>query len=204
MSLSLEVGVHMNPGADAARVRAEFEAINSLLRQNGLSAHSEPLGGFERWGDNVGMWKNVYLLRRAAAHLHRDGKLPEPAGVDEPECDALGDLPDTVYPQVMGFDVDCIYVPVEFSKPLLPAPSAAGVIDGRCVGSSVVLQRECADLSRSLVRRSVRPPDLDRLIDGGQSREEFVSGFEIEARVCLRLWRAASVSMASKAALVFM
>ena len=85
MGLSIEVGIladlNQNDQEGAQRCREEFATLNRFLASQGLAPHAEPesceVFSCDMWG-----YSGLHYLRRIAAHLDLQKRLPPPGDED--------------------------------------------------------------------------------------------------------------------------
>jgi hypothetical protein len=210
----------------AASLREQLSALNDVLREHGLAEHHEPEGAdwdplsFDLYG-----YSGLHYLRRVAAHLDRDGVLPEPGrenASDDPVLAETYELAEgksvgllgrlrhksTELPATGGFDhlvhhsdAEGFYVPQAFRR-VLRAP---GVV-GELVGSSVILRDELERLGRALELPDALDPEDEALWHAAESQGEGETTWErygVESFTCARLHAAAEASIEHHAAIVF-
>jgi hypothetical protein len=223
MGLNVVVGalidLHDPEGVD--NLRAEFAAVNEALHEAGLPEHDEPERAdwdpvdFDMWGHG-----GLHYLRRAAAHLDREGELPEPGTTESVDNDpvmeryydratsALRGLLQAFGPKKKGrfdhlmlhSDAEGFYVPITFGDVLVSEKVA-----GDLIGSSQALLDELTRVARALGL----PPDLDPASDEAfeaaenQGSGEGWKAYGVEWLTCLQLLAAARASVERQAAIVF-
>lgn len=181
MGLDLIVGVVAAcPDADdRTNLRKQFAAINKRLAHFGLPPHDENERLRKPYAVQMYGYAGLHYLRRAAAHLYFEGKLPE--SVVEPADDEDGavawesprvkqwyesladdadDSPYITYTTrskagsrfehlMMHSDCEGYYVPVPFDR-VLPHVKGMSRVAGGELGSSHALMRECEVLAKAM------------------------------------------------------
>lgn len=204
MGLTLAVGflsqaAREEDEADLAEIKKPYEALNEILMSYGLPEHNEPLDIPENDLFEAKMWGYVGLhyVRRMAAHLACEGRLPSPgthqdAPTDDPMIGRLIQMLLEAYKTRHGkrrlfpfsfkskapstppyehllchSDADGFYVPQNFEHVLFDSEESRPGIGGM-VGSSVRLLEECLTLAEAISL----PPDMDH------ENEEFWTNVE--------------------------
>lgn len=213
MGLNMIVGVPGNARDDCAgMVRADFVAIGELLERAGAGRWTEPdpvgvqVTEFEMWG-----YSGLHAVRRLAVHLAASGCLPEPLGEDRRASDdpllrkvyeALpSDPPEPFDHLIHHSDCEGYYVPVDFAHVIVSQKTP-----GRHLGSSVRLLAEVRRLALALGLPEDLDPDSEEVVDAADSEEPAAEGWQrygVESYGCLQLLRAAKLSIATGAAIVF-
>lgn len=170
MGLALEVGmladliVHDEEGAQW--FREDLAKLDGVLQRAGLAAHVEPADSAVHSASTYG-YSGLHYLRRCAAHLQYNGRLPPPLAPDE---QAMHDPRYTQYSAefvdendgaepgtfakpsprlfdhlIMHSDAEGFYVPQDFERVIIADDESYGWI-----GSSHTLRRECARLAAAL------------------------------------------------------
>ena len=156
---------------NAARLEAQFAAVNQALAAAGIPPHEEPknLAADRRWSGDMFGYSGVHYLRRIAAYVASGRSLPRPGddgASDDPVLDAYFAVVDGRAPNLFGrilgrpkparafdhlivhSDAEGYYLPLEFRDVIIPDEELE--IDGGMIGSSVVLLRECERLAKVL------------------------------------------------------
>lgn len=164
MGLTLVVGALAEAleqdGEHAARLDAQFAAVNKALVAAGLPTHNEPrtLLPDRRWSGDMYGYSGVHYLRRIAAYVASGRSLPRPGddgASDDPVLDAYFAVVDGRAPSLFGrmlgrprparafdhlivhSDAEGYYLPIEFREVVIPDESLE--IDGGMIGSSPML-----------------------------------------------------------------
>ncbi|MFN2565440.1 MAG: hypothetical protein ABR499_10575 [Gemmatimonadaceae bacterium] len=232
MGLTLEVGALASlldedaASAAAARLEAQFEAVNRALSAAGLPPHHEPrdLAPDKRWSGDMYGYSGVHYLRRIAAYVAAGRSLPRPGddgASDDPVLGAYFAVVEGRAPSLFGrmlrrphparafdhlivhSDAEGFYLPLEFRDVLLPDEELE--IDGGMIGSSPMLLRECERLATVLHIPPDVTPDSDELVDAAESQGEGKGylRYGVEVFTCVQLREAARRSVETGAALVF-
>lgn len=218
MGLSIEVGIL----ADLKEVdedgfvtyRQQFARINRYLRVHALPEHQEPENIEPKSWDLGGYWP-LHSLRRMAAWIHLEGRLPPNFGTRNSNNDPILDryydvearqVPETSKPYfdhlVFHSDTEGFYLPRHFFEIMFPDEELG--IDGEMIGSAKRLLEECTILAKVLQI----PVDIDLAhlpLEKPESQVEtsLWKYFATEAHVCTVLQRAARFSLEKGAAIVF-
>jgi hypothetical protein len=211
---------------NAARLDAQFAAVNQALAAAGLPAHTEPrsLAADRRWSGDMYGYSGVHYLRRVAAYVASGRSLPRPGddgASDDPVLDAYFAVVDGRAPSLFGrmlgrprparafdhlivhSDAEGYYLPLEFRDVIIPDESLE--IDGGMIGSSPILLRECERLAKALGIPSDLTTESDELVEAAESQGEgdgyLRYGQEVFA--CVQLREAARRSVETGAAIVF-
>ena len=230
MGLTLVVGAlaeaHELDGENAARLEAQFAAVNKALVAAGLPTHSEPtsLAAERRWSGDMYGYSGVHYLRRIAAYVAAGRSLPRPGddgASDDPVLDAYFAVVDgrapTLFGRMLGrpkparafdhlivhSDAEGYYLPLEFRDVIIPDEELE--IDGGMIGSSPALLRECERLAKVLGIPPDVTPESDELIEAAESQGEGAGYLRYgqEVFACVQLREAARHSVESGAAIVF-
>jgi hypothetical protein len=218
MGLCLEIGI-------LAQLRGEdldafgfylsqFEAVNEVLQLNGRPLHQEPSDArCETWSCEMYAYSGVHYLRRIAAHVWTNGRLPSPGDDDaaeDPAChryyDSVEDpsTPPRPFDHLMlHSDAEGFYLPQLFS-PVIYTTEEQDVM-GNIIGSSVALARELEQLAELLhLPLDIEPdgPEIWEALELQGSRRKGWQRYGIESFTCLRLYQGCVRSMRTGAALV--
>jgi len=228
MGLSLEVGILSDlKEADAegfAHFAESFARLGSFLRQLGLPPHCEP-DDSKVWSGDMYGYSGLHYLRRLAAHVEYENRLPQP-GNDDSSKDVLlaryyddycarqgfvGKLlgrkprrPKGFNHLVMHSDAEGYYLPIDFADVLFPPDELR--IPGGMVGSTHRLQNECLKLKEILRIPERLTQECDELCEAMEHQgegEELWSRYGIECFSCVQLLAACEASLQSGAAIVF-
>lgn len=213
MGLNMIVGVLVDAEDDYTEmVRTDFVAIGELLERAGTRQWTEPdlVEGqdphFEMWG-----YSGLHTVRRLAAHLAADGRLPEPLdeahrATDDPLLSNVyktlpGDPPGPFDHLIHHSDREGYYVPVDFAHVIVDKKAPGGYL-----GSSVRLLAETRRLAEALGLPEDLDPDSDEVFEATDAEEPATAGWQrygVESYVCLQLLQAAKLSIATGAAIAF-
>ena len=170
MGLALEVGMladlTVNDEQGAEWFREDLRRLDGVLVSAGLAAHVEPAESAVHSASTYG-YSGLHYLRRCAAHLQYDNRLPPPLGPNEQAMhDPLyarygaefvneneGAAPGTLAKPssrlfdhlIMHSDAEGFYTPQDFDRVIIAGDQAYG-----WVGSSHALRRECARVAAAL------------------------------------------------------
>lgn len=170
MGLALEVGMLadliVNDDEGAEWFREDLKKLDMVLAKAGLAAHSEPAESAVHSTSAYG-YSGLHHLRRCAAHLQYNGRLPSPLAPDEQAMDdplyarysaefadenegaepgALAKSSPRLFDHlIMHSDAEGFYVPQDFDRVVISNDQAYG-----WVGSSYALSRECVRLAAAL------------------------------------------------------
>ena len=221
MGLSLEVGILAdlvkNDEEGAAHYRKVFERLNRYLATQGLAPHREPEQG-KVWSTSMYGYAGLHYLRRIAAHLDYNGKLPPPGergAANDPVLERyFKDFESRLIiaqPRERRFDhliihsdAEGYYLPQDFAAVLFPGPDYA--IAGGMIGSSHRLLAECQRLAKALEVPADLDPEGEELWQATEHQGAARSGWQrygIESYTCVRLLLAAERSIETGAAVVF-
>lgn len=226
MGLEITVGflaMLKDSGEETGDTETEFGKVNALLRACRLPEHHEPLDLGERDYVSYGMigYGGLHYLRRIAAHLWAEGRMPspgDPRSPKDPVTDQYFANLDRVitgpgagarapvrFEHLMNHsDADGFYVPIEFERVLLDTPTAT--VQGAALGSSQTLMRECEELARGLVLPLEMDPESAELWEATKSQGQGDTRWKryaFESFTCSRLYHAAKASVDLRAAIVF-
>lgn len=194
----------------AEMVRTDFAVIGELLDRAGAGRWAEPAAieseEFEMWG----YW-GLHTVRRLAAHLAENGRLPEPLeDAHRASDDALlnkayatppSDPPGPFDHLIYHSDCEGYYVPVAFEHVIVDEKAAGGYL-----GSSVRLLEETRRIAQALSLPEDLDPDSEEVFEAAGGDEAATEGWQrygVEAYVCLKLLRAAELSVATGSAIAF-
>jgi hypothetical protein len=219
MGLSVEVGIIAdlleNDEEGAEHVREEFEILSRYLVSIGLKPHVEP-HDIVVWSCDLHGYSGLHYLRRVAAHLHYNRKLPTPGdntAAKDPVLDRYysdfdrSDLRKsfgTFDHLIVHSDAEGYYIPQDFPRVLIPGD--AFPIAGGMVGSSQQLREECRKIASSLELPLDLDPEDDLVLQATESQGSGDSTWKrygIESYSCLQLHYAANWSLKTGAAIVF-
>jgi hypothetical protein len=233
MGLDVIVGIvaaARDADEDAYRhFQSQFAAINRVLRSLRLPPHPEPDRLEEVLELRVGAYSDLHRLRRAAAYLQKEDRLPPPmdGGLPPSEDPVLAayasDLNSKatwpwhhgvrLYTSKRGQNYDqlilhsdCMgyYLPQTFAFVIQPGKKTG--IHGE-IGSSSGLLAELEPLAKALeLPTDVDPEDrewLATLESPSQDSDVPWRRYPVEAHACLVLIRAAQASIRADAAIVF-
>lgn len=170
MGLALEVGMladlTANDEEGAEWFREDLRKLDGVLARAGLFAHVEPVESAVHSTSTYG-YSGLHYLRRCAAHLQYDNRLPPPLGsneqamhdpvymrysaefVDENDGAEAGTMakpsPRLFDHLIMHSDAEGFYVPQDFDRVVIADDQAYG-----WVGSSYALRRECTRVAAAL------------------------------------------------------
>jgi hypothetical protein len=214
MGLDVTVGVFTLVEAGDTEYEAylleQFGAINVTLRECGLPSHAEPeaLAPERTFCQRIGTYGTLHVLRRFAVRIAVDGMLPAPAIGTQDDL-----LKSRCFDEGIGggrfshlidhSDAEGYYLPIRFPEVLHADPA---LVAGGWIGSSYQLLEECRELAGWLEVPLDLDPDSDELW-GAASETDGTDilwrRYAIESGVCVRLFRAAQVSVETGAAIVF-
>ncbi|KDN86498.1 hypothetical protein [Kitasatospora cheerisanensis] len=211
MGLDVVVGALIGAEEDTADwFRGECATIRAVLEREGLPAWQEPLEG-QQFGDRVWGYSGLHTLRRLAAHLAADGRLPEPLAEGErasqdPVLQRMyEDIPDDPAGPfdhlIHHSDCEGYYVPVEFGPVLVDEELSGGAL-----GSSVRLLAELRALAEALgLPEGLDPdgPEVEGALEGEDTGPEPWRRYGTESFICLQLMRAARHSVETGAVMAF-
>ena len=216
MGLNMVVGILADPedldeDDYTDMLRADFMVVREVLDRAGAGPWDEPAlnerdtASFEMWG-----YSGLHTVRRLAAHLAQNARLPEPLkgqkATDDPLLKkAYADLPgdsDSPFTHLI-YHSDCegYYVPVDFEQVIVDERLAGGYL-----GSSVRLLTETRSITAALGLPEDLDPDSDEIFQAAETETPAGNGWQrygIESYVCLRLIHAAEHSIETGAAIVF-
>ena len=227
MGLAIEVGYLADVLEDeegAADFREQLSKLNVCLKACGLNEHVEPqtcpVFSAEMYG-----YSGIHYLRRIAAHLDLRGKLPAP-GADNAAKDpvlaeycALFDKPkQSLFGRLFGrkqnsrhfdhliyhSDAEGYYVPQRFTEVLFTPETMD--IPGGMIGSSQQLLQETSQLAQALQLPLDLDPESQAVWDASDSQgkgDTLWQRYGVESFTCLRLHRAAKLSVSNSALIVF-
>lgn len=211
MGLDVMVGALVGAEDDTAEwFRAECAAIGAVLEREGAPGWQEPESG-PRLGERIWGYSGLHTLRRLAAHLAANGRLPEPLAegaraTDDPVLEAAHDDVfrdlDSPYDHLIHHsDCEGYYAPVDF-----PAVLVDDTLTGGYLGSSVRLLAELELLAGALGLPDDLDPDSEEVVEASDAPDPAAEGWRrygVEAFICLQLRRAARLSVETGAVLVF-
>ena len=229
MGLGLEVGVladlYQNDEEGYEYYLNQFTAINQHLEQEGLPIHNEPLD-CENWGCEMYGYSGLHYLRRIAAYIDCDGKLPSPGDENAHKDDVVNGYYEKYLGKSsgplkkifkkprnyhLGFnhlmlhnDADGFYLPIDFEEVQFTEDTLE--IAGNMVGSSIKLLEECQRLAKALEIPENIDEQSEELWDAagsqGQSSIKWKK-YGIESFTCVNLLIACRKSIETGAAIVF-
>ncbi|PJN22020.1 hypothetical protein CG736_29815 [Kitasatospora sp. CB02891] len=211
MGLDVMVGALIGAEEDVADwFREECATIGAVLEREGLPGWQEPVDG-PRFSDRVWGYSGLHTLRRVAAHLAANGRLPEPLAEgdrasEDPELrEAYYDIPDDPAGPfdhlIHHSDCEGYYVPVDFGPVLIDEELSGGML-----GSSVRLLAELRTVAEALGLPADLDPYADEVtavLDGEVADPEGWQRYGAESFICLQLMRAAELSVRTGAAIAF-
>lgn len=186
-----------------------YEPLFKALVEAGLHPYTEPdckgdaFFSCQMWG-----YSGVHYLRRIAAYIGLDKEVPGPGGDNPADDPVLIEYYDYLAPGfehlVMHSDAEGFYVPLDFEDVIYPSEELG--VAGGIVGSSVRLLSECTRLAAWLELPLDLDPESEEVWDAADSPA--VDGpkwkqYGKESFACIRLIKAAKVSIDSGAAIVF-
>lgn len=218
MGLSITVGIRASALEDGAVPKDYFAGVNAHLAAAGLPAHVEPV--CEAWGAEMYGYSGLHYLRRVAASLALRGVVPPPGDEHAPDdpllhqyyeratgtARGLRRLLGRPRPRRLGFDhlmlhsdAEGYYVPIDFEQVIIVGDGA------EMIGSSQRLQAECTRLRDALGIPADLDPEGDEVwaAADAQGAGEGWRRYGIESFTCVRLLRAAELSVARGAAIEF-
>lgn len=213
MGLAIGVGMLAEFSAKdskaAARMRADFKHINTVLAQRGLEPHKEPekFSGSLKTRASLTSFPYSWLhyLRRFAAHVMRDPKwVPYPIepGEDPADDPVLHQMYRRLSSHLLCHsDSEGYYIPQDFEELILDPKHE---IRGGVLGSSQRLQEELLLLADPL---EIAVGDDGRLSDDiarvVSSQRPAGAPYAVERLVWLALFEAARLSIEHQTAIVF-
>lgn len=229
MGLSVIVGYLADQIANdeegAEWFRESLDNLNEFLPTVELKAHQEPEICPIYYCDMYG-YSGLHYLRRVAAHLDLRGKLPEPGSRDVDNQDPAQDEVLAEYMErfvadyekelavevararqfdhlIVHSDAEGYYIPQNIDH-VLVAPDELEL--SGFIGSSNALRDECVKLASALELPLDIDPEAEEVWQAAESQGiGFVKWqrYGIESYCCLRLYRAATHSLETGAAIVF-
>ena len=214
MGLALEVGLladlRVNDEEGYEHLTQQFVLINEALKAEDLPSHNEPVELDRIWSCGMYGYSGLHYLRRIAAHIWNNGKLPGPGDRNVPDdpliLDAICMVNATPFQHLLCHsDSQGYYLPIDFEDVIYPDRKLK--IAGEMIGSSYRLLAKCERLAAVLEL----PLDLDHNDksvweavehQGAKSKEKWQS-YGIESFTCLALVNACRVSIQVGAAIVF-
>lgn len=229
MGLALVVG-HLadqieNDPEGAEWFRNDMQKLNSFLATQNLPPHIEPEKCEVYWCSMLG-YSGLHYLRRVAASLALQSKIPKPGNPDSTQLDvADGDLMNDYLARLTAIyedesknpfksplkfthlichsDTEGYYIPQDFTYVLL-SPDDLGLAE--MIGSSNRLLAECEELALALELPLELDPEAEEVIEAVNNQgtgEKKWQQYGIEAFHCLRLHKAAKHSIETGAAIKF-
>jgi hypothetical protein len=228
MGLALEVGIladlRENDEEGYEYFRSQFEVLNSYLHQLNIPAHAEP-EDCDVWSCEMFGYSGLHYLRRVAAHLDTNGRLPPPGDDDSSKDPVLAGYYQAAEGAKASFmsrllgrqkiqrkfdhlvlhsDAEGFYLPIEFQDVIFPDESLE--IAGGMVGSSYQLLKECKRIAAALEIPDDLDETSDALWEAADSQGEGSLKWErygIESFSCVCLMRGCRKSIETGASLVF-
>ncbi len=205
--------------------KSDFDGLNKYLASVGLPRHEEP-EDCEVWSRDMYGYSGLHYLRRIAAHLDLEGKMPGP-GYEKAFSDAVLQrycrLADTKKRGILGWlgirpkpatrtfdhliihsDAEGYYLPIDFKDVLVPDESFR--VPGGTIGSSVRLLDELRRLAEALqIPKELDIDDAESWVtEEGQGKgAEQWQRYAVESFSCLCLMGACEHSVKTGAVLVF-
>lgn len=199
--------------------------VNEALATVGLPTHIEPedLSPTDEVSSAMFGYSGLHYLRRIAAHITYNGKIPSP-GNDKASKDPLLEkyYQESIAPAPAGLskwfsrprkfmfnhlilhsDAEGYYLPADFEDVIFP--DGALKIPGAMIGSSRRLLAECQSLAKALHLPTDIDPESEELWEAAdeQGKGEGWRAYGVESFTCIRLIRACEASLRSGAAIVF-
>lgn len=196
----------------------DFQQMNKLLRAAGLSEHHEP-NNCETWNEDLYGYSGLHLLRRVAAHLHFEDKLPEPVaeeyddGLVERYYQELSEENHGMFSYVSSglfdhlifhSDAEGYYLPVDFERVFFVPEEPE--IPGSFLGSVQQLYKECERLAEALQIPEEIDVGSQALWKATESQGEGQTQWErygMESHSCVVLCAACEHALEHEAAIVF-
>ncbi len=195
--------------------KRQLAQVGECLRRSGLPPHVEPEDVVVSAWDLAGYWP-LHCLRRLAAWVNLEGRLPPPGDEDSSEDPLVERYYDfergcrdgqplvSFDHLIFHSDVEGYYVPVDFPEVLFPDEDLE--IDGGMVGSVQRLLAECELLARVLeLPEDPDPASLD-LAKAAGSQGQGDSRWQqygVESLACATLLAAARAALERGTAIVF-
>lgn len=231
MGLCLVVGVLQDMQDDEEAVadfEEQFSEVNRLLRAKGLPEHHEPRTPAvdQHWSCDMIGYSGLHYLRRLAAHLWAENKLPPPGdhsaandplltryyvSMGQSTASGLGRLFGRGKPLGPRFDhlirhsdAEGYYLPQPFDD-VLYDHEGTGVAGG-IIGSMPRLLAECEQLAQVLEFPLDLDPESEEVYEAVESQGEGKTTWErygVESYSCLVLHHACRKSIDWGAAIVF-
>jgi hypothetical protein len=228
MGLALVVGyladMLENDEEGAQWFREKIDKLNPFLEASGLKPHVEP-ETCPVWSAEMYGYSGLHYLQRIAAHLNLRNSLPEPGGPDasrdpvvEEYCRLLGAEKNSFFGRlfrkkkierqydhlIFHSDAEGFYLPQDFREVLFPPEKLK--IPGCMVGSSHRLLQETATLARAIELPLDMDPEAEAVWKAAETPGEgdlLWQQYGVESFICLRLYRAAKLSIKHSAVIVF-
>jgi hypothetical protein len=203
-----------NDDEAAQQFEAEFATLSRYLTSVQLKAHVDP-AGVEPWACDMYGYSGLHHLRRLAAYLHYDQRLPEPGDIESSkdptlnryfsdfELSAARNVFRPFDHLIIHSDAEGYYIPQEFDGVLFPGEEYP--IAGGMVGSSQRLRDECRKIATALNLPLGLDPEDEAVSEAAEAQGsgEGWKRYGVESYCCLRLHRAANHSLKTGAAIVF-
>jgi hypothetical protein len=222
LGLNLQVGIlaeltEVGKPEGVAQFRDQFAKINAFLATKGIRPHHEPeqSGHLTSWSIDMFGYGGLHELRRVALHLLAGNGVPAAsAGRASNDPLATEAMRSPSHPTPWAFShllvhSDCsgYYLPTNFRFVLLPTANSG--IEGPWIGSSQRLFEECRALAAAVQLPEGLDPESDAFDDVLDGTTEQVADpppwrrLPVAPHACAVLLKGASLSIESKAALVF-
>ncbi len=204
-----------NDEEGAEHFKEEFAVLSRCLASVRLQPHVDPEDA-ETWSCDMYGYSGLHYLRRVAAHLHYTQKLPVPGDENSAKDNLLARYyedfghsnPDKAFGSfdhlIIHSDAEGYYIPQDFERVLIPGEDYP--VAGGMVGSSQRLQDETRRLAAVLGLPLDLDPEDKRVFEAAEWQRTSDSIWETygrESYSCLRLFHAATRSIATGTAIVF-
>ena len=229
MGLTVEIGIlpdlRENDEEGYEYYLNQFNAINTHLQKAGLPTHQEP-SKCESWGYEMYGYSGLHYLRRIAAYMDCNEKLPPPGDKNAHKDDVVNGYYEKYLGKSsgpirklfkktkdyqLGFnhlmlhnDADGFYLPIDFEE--VQFTDNALEIAGNMLGSSIKLLQECERLAEILEIPVDIDDQSDELWDAADAQGESSvkwKKYGVESFTCVNLIIACKKSIETGAAIVF-
>jgi hypothetical protein len=229
MGLVLEVGIlsdlRENDEEGYEYFLDQFNAINIHLKKAGLPTHQEP-AECEAWEGEMYGYSGLHYLRRIAAYIDCDGKLPSPGDENAHKDNIVNNYYEKYLGKSPGIvkkifakswnyklefnhlmlhnDAEGFYLPVDFEE--VQFTDDALKIAGNMIGSSIRLLQECERLAKILEIPADLHDQSDELWEAADAQGESPikwKKYGVESFTCVNLLIACRKSIETGAAIVF-